>query len=270
MVPILPDTLDFLPKMSKSRQKEMILDKSGEIRSLRQHGVALAKSIPKPIYRPTQKEINWIFYDILISVRKSSTDPYLETYSKILRKQYPWKICHWCINFYQVWRSLRLHCHVPLPVQDATIYYTLVSPFPPGFEPPRHLRQILSFHKVMLALYRNYFKELKKLALQEILTSPELTTKIIHGEIIPYKYTEIVPWVKIYDGVLTYLQNRPTKLQALNLDQDTLAILNRSIDINRFKTLSRASTGLFKELDKVIKDKGCTPEEAYRLLQENK
>lgn len=262
---LLPKDLDFIPMPSPQVRKMAYQEKVGEITASRKRGIELAEKYGKKALKPSSQEVRWLFYDTLITTTKTEDfDPYFELYREKLVLSYPWEICHWLKNWYSIWKFLRLHMHFPLPPDDAILFFTLAYPFPPGITCPDYEGQPVSFHKVMGYLHTLYTKTLSRQAVEEVLNDRELLETLLDGKIIPYKYTEVLPYGALYSKVTNYIIMHP-KLCASLAPHHQRAIENLRA-LGGKQALFKAPW--FLEIARIQKD-GATEEELYDLLLEN-
>ena len=267
--------LDFLPPMPKFRQREALTDKSGEILSLRENGALFIKRYQKKKYVPGKEEINWIFRDTFISTPKVSAVDYIEKRTTLLEKQYPYEVTRWFHNFYSVWRYLRLTCHIQLPNTEAQLFYSLARPFPPKFSPPE-TEQDISYSSVLEYLYRQYIKDLKVRAIQEILENTDLTNKVVQGELVPYRFLEILPVRTMFEKVTNELIKYPELQEKLSEDSKSiLKSLRGFTDIKPRRKMEPRGPSTFSKEDKkktteiarLIREKGLTIDEALTEME---
>lgn len=260
-----PSNLDFIPMPSEVTRQMAYRDKAGEITASRKRGLDLIRKYGKEPYKPSAKERGWIFYDTLVTTEKAEATYYFDLYLEKWQASYPWEICHWFRNWYQIWKVLRLHMHFKLPQDDAILFHTLARPFPPGFKPPYYKRQTnWSFEKLMKFLHTSYIKDKSGEVVKEIINNRSLLEKLLDGEVIPYKYTDVLTYSQLYSKITDYIIYHPEVAVTLKPGHQ------RAIENLRLHSSPQACIKAPWFLEAIRMHKAGVPEEElYRYLSED-
>lgn len=210
-----PPTLDFIPAPPLATREAYYKEKIRDINLCRKRGVEIAEKYNKTRYEPSKAERGWIFYDSLITMHKEDYQFYYDDNKDFLEENYPWEICHWLKNWYSIHKYLRLVIHKKLEEDDGILFFSIARPLPPEVIPPNYEVQQVSFYKIISNLHslQEILEEEK--AIKGILSNPELLSSLIKGEVIPYKFTEVLNYNILYDRVTNKLFNHPEIVKTL-------------------------------------------------------
>lgn len=134
---------------------------------------------------------------------RKELEDYIQTHIKFLATNYPIYITSW----FSTWGDFHREYDVEPNVLDWSIFFSLLSPRPPWTP---HAKIPLIFEKFFTMQRQTN----KPVLIKYIWDTPELRTKVLAGEPIPYQWEVIVPYSTIYSSIKRFQEVEDKRKEA--------------------------------------------------------
>ena len=203
-----------------ARQILAIISPNPDINQLRDDALELMQTLGKKASPATREDIHWFWEDqgMDLEMDKDLAWDYVNSNFEALDKQYPFDVTEWFMEFHRYMPDcLKFHWD-RAGLIDWNLFMSLAKPLPTlnttSFK--------MMITKLNVAQQRREKEKIKTMCWKD----PTLRDKLVKGEIIPAKLTELIPYQSLRKTVVDRLQEelRPKFEEMLKLQKQGVEI----------------------------------------------